>query len=74
MTFEERPILTFGEGPRNCIAQRLGKLQSKLAIILLLRKFKFDLADEHKNTDLDIVKFGITLAPLNGVKLKVFRR
>ena len=33
------PYLTFGDGPRNCIAMRLGKLQSKIGICLMLRKF-----------------------------------
>lgn len=64
----------FSAGPRNCLGLRLGKLQSKIAIILLLQKFKFELADQHKNTELKIDPMSVVLATIGGLNLKVMRR
>ncbi|XP_016942923.3 probable cytochrome P450 6a13 [Drosophila suzukii] len=33
--------LPFGDGPRNCIGDRFGKLQVKVALVYLLKDFKF---------------------------------
>lgn len=72
--FEEMPYLVFGEGPRNCIGKRLGMLQTKIAIILLIQKFKFDLDDQHKNTELTLNPRSIVLAPIHGLNFKVSSR
>lgn len=72
--FVEMPNLTFGDGPRNCLGMRFGKLQSKIAIVLLLRKFRFELADEHKNTELKLNPLSATPYPINGINLKVVSR
>lgn len=72
--FEDMPNLVFGDGPRNCIAMRFGKLQSKIAIVLLLRKFKFELGDQHKNNELKLNPRSIVLAPINGLNLKAYSR
>lgn len=73
-TFIEMPYLAFGDGPRNCIGLRFGKLQAKLGIVLLLKKYKFDLADEHKNKELKINPRSGAKAPMNGINLKVYSR
>ncbi|KAJ6644085.1 putative cytochrome P450 6d5 [Pseudolycoriella hygida] len=62
-SFLEMPNLTFGEGPRNCLGMRLGKLQSKVAIISLLQKYRFELADEHKNGELKLHPFAAVKLP-----------
>lgn len=72
--FIEMPNLVFGEGPRNCLGMRMGKLQSKIGVILLLHKFRFELADEHKDTELKFNPVSFVLFPINGINLKVFRR
>lgn len=72
--FEEMPNFIFGEGPRNCLGMRFGKLQSKLALVLLLRKFKFELDDQHKNTELKQNPRATVILPMNGLKFKVLRR
>ncbi|XP_037040404.1 probable cytochrome P450 6d5 [Bradysia coprophila] len=73
-SFLEMPNLTFGDGPRNCLGLRLGKLQSKIAIVLLLHKFKFELDDMHKGNELKISPISVVLAPTNGINLKVLSR
>lgn len=62
--------LPFGDGPRNCIGMRFAKLQTYVAIILLLKKFKFLTCE---STQIPI-KFNLdsgTLAPEIGISLKV---
>lgn len=73
-SFVEMPSMVFGEGPRNCLGIRFGKIQPKIAIILLLRKFKFELDDIHKDTELKLNPASVVLMPLNGVNLIVSRR
>lgn len=66
--------LPFGDGPRNCVAFRLAKLQAKLALVTMLWKFKYDIFDDcqAKNMQFDPIPF--TLAPLNGLKLHISKR
>lgn len=73
-SFIERPNLAFGDGPRNCLGMRMGKLQSKIGVVLLLQKFRFELADEHKNTELKFNPVSFVLVPINGINLIAFRR
>lgn len=73
-SFIERPYLPFGEGPRNCIGLRLGKMQVKVGLVIMLEKFRFELADEHIGTELKYSPSSIISAPANGIRLKVFHR
>lgn len=65
----------FGDGPRNCIGMRMGKLTTKVGLALILSKFKLELADKimidkelkfHKNQPL--------LAPEKPFNIKVTLR
>lgn len=39
-------FLPFGEGPRNCIGQRFGMIQTKIAILALIRDFTFEVCSK----------------------------
>lgn len=38
---EHSAFLAFGDGPRNCIGMRFGRIQVRLGIAMLLQKYKF---------------------------------
>lgn len=69
-----QPYLPFGDGPRNCIAARLGKMQVKTGLVLCLQKFKYELSNNVKNQKLEFDPAVFLLTPLNGIHLKVARR
>lgn len=68
------PNLTFGDGPRNCIGIRLGKLQVKIGVCLLMRKFHFELGAQHRNSEFELDSFTIVRAPIDGIVLKIIKR
>lgn len=62
--------LPFGDGPRNCIGLRFGKMQTYIGLVALLSKFKFSVTEEtEKSLVYDL------MSPLrrtmNGIFLKV---
>lgn len=50
-TFINWPFLPFGEGPRNCIGLRLGKMQAKVGVATMLHKFSYELDTRHINAN-----------------------
>jgi len=38
-------FLAFGAGPRNCLGMRFGMLETKMALVRLLRRFRFEMSD-----------------------------
>ena len=41
---ETASFLGFGDGPRNCVGARFGKLQSHIALALLVKNYRLSLA------------------------------
>lgn len=66
------PYLPFGDGPRNCIGLRLGKLQTKVGLIMMLEKFKFGFDDTNYQLKYDPSIF--LLSPKQKIRLSVSKR
>uniref|UniRef100_A0A1I8PLF2 Cytochrome P450 n=1 Tax=Stomoxys calcitrans TaxID=35570 RepID=A0A1I8PLF2_STOCA len=64
--------LPFGEGPRNCIGMRFGRMQASIGLVQLLRKFRFSVCKETK-IPVDFVIPSFNLNPLGGITLNVSR-
>lgn len=70
-----RPYYPFGDGPRNCIGFRLGKLQVKVGILMMLQHFRYELPNEIDRTrEMEFEPRSFLLSPRGGVKLNVFKR
>lgn len=68
------PYLAWGDGPRNCIAIKMGKIQAKIGICLLIRRFAFELGDQHVGGGFNTHPGAIVRIPIGGIKLKVKAR
>ncbi|XP_059226316.1 probable cytochrome P450 6a21 [Stomoxys calcitrans] len=62
--------LPFGDGPRNCIGMRFGKMQVVIGLILLLKNFKFSVCPQ---TEIPVkcTPKNVLISPANGIKLRV---
>lgn len=69
----QRPYLPFGDGPRNCIGVRLGKLQTKIGLITMLQRYSYDLAGNTK-MPLQMDTRALLLTPVGGINLRVSHR
>lgn len=61
--------LPFGEGPRNCIGSRFGKMQILIGLSLLLNNFKFSVCEETP-VPMKYDKENFMLTPEKGVYLR----
>lgn len=69
-SFVEMPYLPFGDGPRKCIASRLGLMESKVGLAMLLKDFSYDLGDQHIGKELEYSPTSFVTATLGTIKLK----
>nr|XP_016926191.1 probable cytochrome P450 6a14 [Drosophila suzukii] len=65
-------FLGFGDGPRNCIGMRFGRMQVKVGLIALLSRFRFSLPLGSPQ-QLKVTKKNLILLPGEGVRLQVDR-
>lgn len=64
-------FLPFGAGPRNCIAMKFALMEVKIALVKILKKYKFVQSPE---TQVPLaLHTGVMLSPRNGVFLRVER-
>lgn len=69
----EKPYLPFGDGPRICIGLRLSKIVTKIAVIMMLQKYSFSLANESEQ-QLRLSPRATILISMNGIQLKARNR
>lgn len=69
-----RPYYAFGDGPRNCIGLRMGKMQTKCGLVMMLHKFRFEYEEPLKNRKMRFDPKAFLLTPLDGVHLRVIKR
>lgn len=67
----EGMYMPFGAGPRNCIAMRFGKMQTKVGILLMLLNYKYELKSTR---DMEFDPKIFMLAPKDPVHLRVLKR
>lgn len=67
------PYIPFGDGPRNCIGMRLGRMQTKLGLITVLQDYTWSLAGNTKKPLVMSAK-SVVLMPLDGLELRVTKR
>lgn len=63
----DRPYLAFGDGPRNCVGQRMGKMFIKIAVCSILQHFYVELDDKYAGKK---IKASLNLHPIDGIHLK----
>ncbi|XP_031628928.1 probable cytochrome P450 6d5 [Contarinia nasturtii] len=69
-----KPYIAFGDGPRNCIGMRMGKMQTKVGLVLMLQKFKYEMDAKHMGQDMEFDPKLFLLSPRFGVHLRVLKR
>lgn len=69
-----RPYLPFGDGPRNCIGIRLGKMQTKVGLVLMLQNHKYEFDDGLKKCEMELDPKSFLLTPRGGLNLNIFKR
>lgn len=71
---EKRPsntFMPFGDGPRNCVGIRFGKLQAKIGLVLLVKNFKFSICERTEPKPIKFNADGLVLFPAHGIWLNV---
>lgn len=65
----------FGDGPRNCIGMRMGKLTTKIGLAIILLKYNLELSDKEMiNKELEFHPNQVVLTPKKLFNIKVNRR
>ncbi|XP_060648862.1 probable cytochrome P450 6d5 [Drosophila nasuta] len=64
--------MPFGEGPRHCIAARMGKMNVKLAVAKILTNFNLEARLEKR--EIEFTVNGVPLLPKGGVPVKLTKK
>lgn len=61
-------FLSFGDGPRACIGERFGLMQAKLALVVLIKNYKWTPTDKTVfPINFDLSSISVLLSPVGGV-------
>lgn len=65
----------FGDGPRNCIGMRMGKLTTKIGLAIILSRYNLEHTDkEMMNSELEFHPNQVILTPKKLFNIKITRR
>lgn len=73
-SLSEMPYMPFGEGPRICIGLRMGKMQTKVGLVAMLQKFRFELTEEKRKHGFKLCPKSFLLTPVGGLEFKITER
>lgn len=63
--------MPFGEGPRHCIAQRMGMVNAKLGLVKLLQNFAIEIMEPR---EIEIDNHSLGIVPKGGVPIRLSKR
>ncbi|XP_059618289.1 probable cytochrome P450 6d5 [Phlebotomus argentipes] len=66
-------FLPFGDGPRSCIGARMGRINAKVGLAVLLSTFRFELGPTMGN-ELKMHANQVIMQPVDGIKLRFIPR
>lgn len=69
-----RPYLPFGDSSCADIAARMAKIQTKICLIIMLRKFRYAFETKLMNCDMVFDPKSVLLTPKDPIKLQIFKR
>ena len=73
-TFVERPYMPFGEGPRICVGTRMGRMQTKIGLVLMLKEYSYELSPQTASKKLEMSPTAFVLTPKSNIELLVHKR
>lgn len=65
-------FLGFGDGPRNCIGLRFGRMQSRVGLVMLLKNYRFEVSAKTP-IPMEFSPITAVLSPVDGMHLKVVK-
>ncbi|CAD7079529.1 unnamed protein product [Hermetia illucens] len=65
-------FLGFGDGPRNCIGLRFGRMQSRVGLVMLLKNYRFEVSTKTP-IPMEFSPITAVLSPVDGMHLKVVK-
>lgn len=65
------PFLPFGDGPRNCIGQRIAKISVKACVCSILQQYYVELDDRHIGKK---IQFSLNFRTIGGINIKLKAR
>ena len=63
--------MPFGEGPRHCIAQRMGMINAKLGVVKILQNFAIETMEPR---EIEIDNHSLGIVPKGGVPVRLSKR
>lgn len=61
-------------GPRNCIGMRLGKMQTKIGLVMMLKSFAYSLQPEDMKGEIEMNPKAFVLTPIKNINLNIVKR